>query len=405
MKKVTIIGGGSSAHAVIPLLSKSGYEVNLLTSRPDSWNKKIRLEYQSETAEVKEIFEGELNIVSNEPATVLKNTDIIILCMPVSQYKIALNRIAQFIPNDKKVYLGTIYGQGGFNWMVDEIKEKYLLFSVVTFAFGLIPLICRIKKYGEIGITYGPKSRNLAAVYPLAEFEILKSTFLNDICHKWFNTGEVYQAKNFISLTLSVDNQIIHPSRMYGLYLKYPEKWNVKEDVPFFYKDFDDTSSEILKKVDDDYSRIREKIKKDNQSTDFKYMLDYLSLERFSYDSCNKDIKTSFINSKTLKLIETPVVKNKENKWELDKNHRFFTDDIFYGLAIAKGFAEYLHLRVPMIDEILEWAQKILGVSLIEHGSLQKDCTLSGIEVGNPEKYKISMDDSLKNVTVKIYHN
>lgn len=394
-KKVSIIGSGSSAHTLIPLLSKANYEINLLTSRPESWKKKIRLEYQSETGEVKEIFEGDLDIVSNDPTTVLTNSDFIILCMPVSQYKIALNRIAPFIDNKKKVYLGTIYGQGGFNWMVDEIKEKYSLNRIVTFAIGLIPWICRIKKYGEIGITYGPKAKNIAAVYPLEEFDEIEDTFFNDICCRWFHKGEFYQSKNFISLILSVDNQIIHPSRMYGLYLENPGNWDTKEDVPFFYKDFDDISAEILKKVDDDYSKIREKIKKDNPSTDFKYMLDYLSLERFSYDSCNENIKTSFTSSKTLRLIETPVVKNKDNKWELNKNHRFFMDDIFYGLCIAKGFAENFSLKVPMIDEILEWAQKILEISLIKSGNLRKDCTLKDIEVGTPEKYKISLSDSL----------
>ena len=394
-KKVSIIGGGNSAHALIPLLSKANYEINLLTSRPESWRKKIRLEYQSEIGDVKAVFEGTLNFISNDPAMVLAKADFIILCIPVSQYKIALNRIAPFIENGKKVYLGTIYGQGGFNWMVDEIKAKYSLNKIVTFALGLIPWVSRIKKYGEIGITYGPKARNVAAVYPLEEFYILKDSFLKDLCYKWFHTGEFYQAKNFISLTLSVDNQIIHPSRVYGLYLKNPDKWNKKKDVPFFYKDYDDLSAELLKKVDDDYSKIREKIKKDNPNTDFRYMLDYLQLERFSYDSKNENIKTSFTSSKTLRLIATPVVKNKDNKWELDKNHRFFTDDIFYGLCIAKWFAEQYSLTVPMIDEILEFAQKILGVSLIESGKLIKECTMNGIEVGTPEKYKISLKDSL----------
>jgi opine dehydrogenase len=394
-KKVTIIGGGSSAHAIIPLLSKSGYEVNLMTSRPKLWKKKIILEHQSEIGEVKEIFEGYLNIVSDDPAEVLADVDFIIFCIPVSQYKIALKKIAPFIENKKKVYLGTIYGQGGFNWMANEIKEKYSLSKMVIFAVGLIPWICRIKQYGEIGITYGPKVKNVVAVYPELEFDILKDTFLKDICFKWFHIGEFYHAKNFISLTLSVDNQIIHPSRMYGLYLKNPENWANSEDVPLFYNDFDDISAEILKQVDIDYSKIRDEIKRCNPDIDFMYMLEYLSLERFSYDSCNENIKTSFTNSKTLKLIKTPVIKNKENTWELDKENRFFTDDIFYGLCIAKGYAEHMSIDVPMIDEILEWAQKVLGISLIKSGSLIKECTLNNIEVGTPEKYQISYSDSL----------
>jgi len=65
-------------------------------------DKKISVEYQSETGKVKEIFEGELSLVSDDPETVLANVDFIILCMPVSQYKIALNRIAPFIDKKRK---------------------------------------------------------------------------------------------------------------------------------------------------------------------------------------------------------------------------------------------------------------------------------------------------------------
>lgn len=394
-KKVSIIGGGNSAHALIPLLSKANYKVNLLTRKPESWKQNIYLEYQSETGEVKEIFEGNLDIISNDPAKILADTDFIILCLPVSQYKNALDRIAPFIDKRKKIYLGTIYGQGGFNWMVDEIKRKFDLQNLVTFAIGLIPWVARIKSYGKSGITYGPKARNVAAVYPAEEFNTLKDTFFHDLCYKWFNTGEFYQAKNFISITLSVDNQIIHPSRMYGLFLKNPEGWIRKDQVPFFYKDYDDLSSELLKRLDDDYSKIREKITISNPNEDYRYMLDYLSLEVFSYNSTNKNIKSSFTNSKTLRLIETPVVRNNKNRLELNKNHRFFTDDIFYGLCIAKWFAEQLSIDVPMIEEILEWAQKILEISLVKSGKLIDNCTFNGIEAGTPNKYQISLAGSL----------
>ena len=44
---------------------------------------------------------------------------------------------------------------------------------------------------------------------------------------------------------------------------------------------------------------------------------------------------------------------------------------------------------------ILEFAQKTLGVSLIKSAKLIKECTMNGIEVGTPEKYKISLKDSL----------
>ncbi len=56
---VTIIGGGASAHTLIPLLSNSNYQVNLLTSKPESWSKKIELQYQHEDGDVIERYYGE----------------------------------------------------------------------------------------------------------------------------------------------------------------------------------------------------------------------------------------------------------------------------------------------------------------------------------------------------------
>lgn len=400
VKVVSIVGGGSSAHVLIPFLSKAGYQVNLLTRKPESWGKKTSLEFQSDAGEVKAIFKGELNLVSDNPALVLKNANFIILCLPVSCYKTALNKIAPYINNKNKIYLGTIYGQGGFNWMVGEIKKKYKLYRIVTFAIGLIPWICRTKKYGKTGILYsdGPKAKNIVAVYPTEEYHNIKNNFLNDICYRWFQAGKFCQSKNFISLTLSVDNQIIHPSRLYGLYLKNPSGWRTEEEIPFFYRDFDDISANILRKVDEDYSKIRVKIKAENPHSDFRYMMNYTLLDQFTYDYdfCNENIKKSFTASKTLGLIKTPVVKNKDNKWVLNKRHRYFTDDIFYGLCIAKGFAEHFSLKVPMIDELLNWAQTILGISLINNGNLKKECTLNGFEVGVYENYRLSLNDSLQ---------
>lgn len=395
-KKVSIIGGSNSAHTLIPLLSKAGYDINLLTSKPEKWNKNIRLEYQSEFGDILRIFQGNLNIISEDPSIVLKDADFIILCMPVAQYKSALNKLAPFIDKNRKIYLGTIYGQGGFNWMVDEVKQKFGLDQLVTFAFGLIPWVARTKEYGKTGITYGPKARNVAAVFPQEEFKVLNDSFFNDVCFRWFNTGKFHLAENFISLTLSVDNQIIHPSRIYGLYLKDKDGWASKKDIPYFYMDYDDLSAELLKKVDDDFEKIREKIRTDNPNENYEYMLDYLSLERFSYNSQNQDIKTSFTTSKTLRLIGTPVVQNENKRWEIDRNHRFFTDDIFYGLCIAKWFAEQYAINVPMIDKILAFSQKMLGITLLKSGKLNKDCTMNGIEVGIPEKYHLSLKDSLK---------
>jgi len=123
--------------------------------------------------------------------------------------------------------------------------------------------------------------------------------------------------------------------------------------------------------------------------------MDYVSLEEFYFPPKIKSIKTLFTNSKTLSLIKTPVVRTKDQKWELNRGHRFFADDIFYGLCIAKWFSEEFDIEVPMIDEILNWAQNLLKINLIVAGKLNRKCTLNNICIGTPEKYNISLNDSL----------
>jgi len=369
----TIVGGGASAHTLIPLLSSSKYIVNLLTRKPERWSKKIELQYQAFNGDVIEKFHGELNKISSESGDVINEADVIFLCMPVSQYRNALHRIAPHLNPDKEVYVGTVYGQAGFNWMVDEIKRAFGLEKIITFSFGLIPWICRVLEYGKVGITYGVKPINVAAVEPKEYFKVLDGNIFEKICLDWFGHGAFRQADNFLSLTFSVDNQIIHPSRCYGLFLRYGGEWDKLEDIPFFYRDFDQLSADVLIKLDADYSKIRERIKKEYPDKRFTYMLDYLTLDRTTNETEEYSVLESFLSSKTLGAIKTPTIKTETGKWKIDTDHRFFTDDIHYGLCIAKWVADRLALDVPTIDEIIIWAQNLRQEVLIEDGELKLD--------------------------------
>lgn len=394
---VTVIGGGSSAYSVIAFLSGAGHTVNILTRQPQKWNHDIELHYQTPEGKIIENYKGTLSLISSSPADIIPNSEVIILCLPVAQYRNALHQIAPFIDKNKKVYIGTIYGQAGFNWMVDEIKNQFSLNQIVTFASGLIPWICRTKEYGKIGINYGCKALNIAATYPKEAFDHLNKNLFNDLCFNYFNKGEYHQSENFLSLTLSVDNQIIHTSRLYGLYLKHGGEWKTKEEVPYFYKDYDELSANLLQELDDDYSKIRNAIIKKYPEKNFNYMLNYLDLERLSYSSASTDILASFLNSVTLAAIGTPVVQNNKNNWVLDKNFRFFTDDVYYGLCIAKWMAERLDIATPLIDKILEWAQQLLNVEIIKDGKLLENTPnlTDEFNSGIPSVYGIQSIDDL----------
>lgn len=369
-KKLVVCGGGNSSHILIPFLRDSVFDVYVYTSRPNQWSKTIELEWQDASGKRLDTYRGKIVAASNNASELFPNADYVVFCMPVHKYRVALHDIAPYLNKEKEVFLCTLYSQGGWNWMVNEIKLKYDLHNIVTFAFGLIPWICRIKEYGHKGVVYGvSKIANFAAVYPHRFFSQVTEELINPICHNKIVNERVEQSPNFLSLTMSADNQIIHTSRCLGLYKVYGKEWDKKEDVPWFYKDWDDLSAEILGNVDAEYTAIKNAIRAKFPEKDFTYMRDYMELEQFGYNSEIHDIKASFTDFGTLDSIATPVVQNEEGKWEIDKNHRFFLDDIYYGNCIAKWMAEQLSVETPTIDEILRWAQLVRGENIIDEQS------------------------------------
>lgn len=123
-KKLVVCGGGSSAHSLIPFLKDSVFDVSVYTSKPEKWNKTIEVEYQDVSGNVLNCFSGNIVCASSKPKEIVPTADYIVLCMPVHKYRVALHEIAPFIDKNKTVCIGTLYGQGGFNWMVDEIKKN-----------------------------------------------------------------------------------------------------------------------------------------------------------------------------------------------------------------------------------------------------------------------------------------
>lgn len=365
-KQLVVCGGGNSAHTLIPLLRDSIFDVSIYTSKPEQWAKTIELEWHNPAGEVMGKYSGDLKKASNKPEELFPTADYVVFCMPVHQYRIALHNIAPYLNREKPVVIGTIYGQGNFKWMVDEIRKEYKFDNLIAFSFGLIPWVSRMVEYGHQGLTYGCMTENYVAVDPITNYDWINEEFFNQVCYRWFGKGKADLSENFISLALSVDNQIIHTARCCGLHKKFGRTWEHKEDVPLFYRTFDEISANLMEGLDREYSKIRETIKLQHPEKKFKHMVDYLTLEYFSHKYWSLDVMDSILSSQTLHSIKTPVIQNEQGTWEIDKNHRFFLDDIYYGNCIAKWMAEQLNIQTPTLDDILRWAQSVRGERIID---------------------------------------
>lgn len=388
----------SSAHVLVPFLAEMGHTVHLFTRRPEKWDVEIQCDITDGlTGEVTETHKGKLCLASNDPAKVIPAADIIIFCMPVHKYREVLDQIAPHVNNDKEVYIGTVFGQAMFDQMVKkQVMELYDKKNVIPFAIGQIPWICRTQEYGKRVTNYGAKFVNVVAVSPKDRFEQLDEMFLKDISLRPLKKGKFVLASSFLDLTMSADNQIIHPARCYGLWKQSGGSWDTPAGVPHFYRDFDKESADILERLDGEYEMIRQAIRAKFPKKEFKYMLGYSELEKLNHQSDHVDILASLKDSVQLASIKTPVVQGADGRQYINKDCRFFLDDIPYGLLIAKSFAEMLHVDTPLIDEVIGWAQELRGEKFLVNGKINKDfCFNEKYLCGIPEVYGITSMDEL----------
>lgn len=244
--------------------------------------------------------------------------------------------------------------------MAEAALRRHGIDNAHYWSFGLIPWITRTETYGAVGANYGGKQRNIVCTSSDLCFSALKDNILSDFCLDYFGYGQVHRAGRFIELTLSVDNQIIHPSRCYAMWRSTPRGWARSGDVPFFYRDFDADSARVLADVDRDFERVRQRIRGELANHDLSHMMDYLTLERFSYESQSADILGSFVNSRTLFNIRTPTRLLGE-RHVIDAHHRFFLDDTYYGLDIARELARRFDVGVPAIDSLTTWCRELMA--------------------------------------------
>lgn len=63
---------------------------------------------------------------------------------------------------------------------------------------------------------------------------------------------------NFLSITLTPSNQIIHPGRIWGVFKDWDGKSPFNEkDVPLIYEDMDDISADAMQYLDDEIQLIK----------------------------------------------------------------------------------------------------------------------------------------------------
>ena len=324
---------------------------------------------------------GKLNRVSDNPAELSEGSTVWIICGPAHIHQTLLAKIAPFVAPGS--FVGTIFSQGGFDWVCQSVFGRRIQDENLTI-FGLytIPWICKATNYGERVRLIGPKQALHVAVNRRAQ-ELSVIRLVEDI----YDIPTV-AVPNFLSLTLTPSNQIIHPGRVYGVFKDWDGKTPYKPaDVPLFYEDLDEFSGLQLKLLDDEIQLIKREINRRYPDYDLSIVLPLKDRIKFTYGDQVKDnstITTTFRTNAGYRYVQIPTLPVEGGVIPNIKG-RIFWEDVPYGLCILHDLARLLALRTPAIDKMIYWHQQFMdGKQFLIEGKLNPELIP---ETGTPTRY------------------
>ena len=326
--KICICGGGSLGHVCAGVLSSQvDNEVSVLSEHPQKWGNEILVEdcYGKE-------YKGRLSKVSKVPEEVVKNKDIVLLCLPGYLIEDTLVKIKPFIGNAK---VGSIVSSTGFFFFARKVLDE----DAVLFGFQRVPYIARVKEYGKSASLLGYK-KELAIGVRNTEDSI------ETVLGKLFGTP-VSKLNSFYEAALTNSNPILHPARLYSMFKGKEDEYFDHQGL--FYKEWTDEASETAIKMDEEFFLLLDKLGIKTLPT----LLDY-------YESCDAESLTRKMRSiVAFERILSPMILT-ENGWKADITSRYFIEDFPFGLRWIRDLAKENEVETPIIDEVYEW-----GISMI----------------------------------------
>ncbi|MFT5872006.1 MAG: opine dehydrogenase [Clostridium sp.] len=341
---VCILGGGNIGTLLMGDIGRSeDISIRLLTSRPDEWNHIIEVCDNDGTIK----YKGRVDVISSNPEEVISDADIIISTLPSNIFSKMIQIIKPFFK--KEVWIGMMPGNGGGEFYCRELIEN----GCTIFGFQRVHGIARLKEYGKSVYDLGKKEELFIGAIPARN--------TSDVCKVLEHILKIKcnPLENFLQVSLTPGNPILHTARLYGIFHHYKEGVYF-ENMIQFYNEWTDECSQMLIATDEELQNLCLKL----GTIDLKKV--GFVKEYFGADSAQQ-MTAQISNKPALKNVLSPLIKT-ENGYIPDFNSRYFQEDFSYGLCIIKSFCELAKVKTPIIDKILMWFENFSGVEYYVDG-------------------------------------
>lgn len=407
--RVTIVGAGNLCHVMAGTFgARPDTQVSVFTRRAaeiaenmTAVGVKVTVQSLAKGIPDTELL-GKCKAVSADPAEVIPDADLIIITTPSHARKWVMQQITPHLPSDRLVFVGVMPGMGGFDWIADEIlAQAGRRRNVVVWGLKDVPYMSAWTTPGVSATNLGPKKdlylalghpreRELPAVVAVAEEEekqavapvdeVRAMNVLADIL-KELTDIPVVKLSSFMVITLTPGNPIMHPSIMYGMFGPHSQ-WDGKPlpEQPLFYEGVSELSSYFLTRADTEVQLIKNAII-GATGVDLEAVWPLrLNLKKVYGERVgdNRTLMLAMQTNRAYETIRTPL-KKVDGGFVPNIEHRFFLEDVPFGLVVLRDLADMMQLEVPMISELIEWSQELMGKEYLVQGRLQgKDLRETG---------------------------
>ena len=358
---ITIAGGGNIGTQFAVHCAEKNHRVVIYSSKPECFDERLFIVDEKGVT----IHEGNIAEATKDAERAFCDADIIFVTTPAFCMKDMSEQILPYVKKGAKI--GLIPGTGGGEWFFRKCIEK----GVILFGLQRVPSVARLVEYGKKVCASGYRPELFIATLPHQYQEEIQE-FISSIFDK-----PCVGLPNYLNLTLAPSNPILHTSRLRVLFSDYHEG-RIYESVPLFYEEWNDESSELLFKCDDEVQRICRALK--------EFDLSYVKSLRVHYESKTLEQLTRKISSiQSFKGLKTPTIEC-GGGYIPDLHSRYFTADFSFGLGILVQIAEFADVEVPCMKETLEWYEQIAVV--------KKRFCFADFGINNGEKFLTLYRDS-----------
>ena len=329
-KKITVIGGGNIGMQFAAHAAAKGYPVTLYTSKCKDFQKNITV--YSENDEI--VVSGKLEAITDDPCIAFDDADIVFVTYPAFMFDDISALLSDHLKSGSMIFV--IPGTGGAEFAFN----KCILKGCTLAGLQRVPSVARIREKGKSVNCIGYRNQLHVSTIP-CKYADKARELISDMFEK-----DTVIIRDYLNITLTPSNPILHTSRLYCLFRDYQEG-KTYDSVPLFYEEWDLKSAELLLACDDEVQAIRRALK------DFDLSYVKSLKEHYEIDTPAKLVeKIHSIDG--FKGLKSPVIEV-NGKFIPDLKSRYFTADFPYGLSILIQIGHLVQVCMPNMEMVNDW--------------------------------------------------